>query len=284
MRKQQQKMGKRLLLALTAIFLCLYTFVPLLWTFCISVISKEELLKSPPQWLPDELTADSYRQILGLGEGSSLTAQNFFEAFLNSMITCLIATVIICIIAIFAGYVFARWQFRGRNVLFATLLITMVLPAYSVMLPLYRLMTAMQLIDTKLGVILIYVSAFMPLAIWIMRSFFLSIPQEIEEAAWLDGASRWRGLKLILPLTLPGLVAAAIITFLSTWSQYIIPLVFTSSDARPLTVFLTTLISKTSIDYGVMAAGGLLSILPPLLIVICFNRFLMQGLTKGAVK
>jgi multiple sugar transport system permease protein len=275
---------RKILLIVLGVFLCLYTFVPLFWAFRISVISKEELLKSPPDWLPEDLTADNYSRLLGLSGDNILVSRNFFDAFVNSLITCVAATVVICLIAILAGYVFARWEFRGRNLLFGVLLITMVLPAYSVMLPLYRIMASLRLIDTILCVVLIYVSAFMPLAIWIMRSFFLSVPQEIEEAAWLDGASRWRGLKLILPLTAPGLVAAAIITFLSTWSQYVIPLVFAASNARPLTVFLTTLIGKTSIDYGVMAAGGLVSILPPLVLILVFNRFLVQGLTKGAIK
>lgn len=284
MRIKNSKKARRYVLMVISIMVFLYSLVPLLWALRISVISKEELLKSPPQWFPKEVSLDNYREFFGIGNSHGLTARNFSDAFYNSMITCILATIIICIIALLAGYVFARWEFRGREMLFGTLLMTMALPAYSVMLPLYRIMIALNLMDTITGVVLIYVSAFMPLAIWIMRSFFLTIPLEIEEAALIDGASYLGALRQVIPLVIPGIISAAIISFLSTWSQYTIPLVFSASKTKPITVFLTTLIGKTSINYGLLAAGGIISIIPPTIIVVCLNKFLIQGLTKGAVK
>ncbi|MGL5255738.1 MAG: hypothetical protein ACRC76_01780, partial [Proteocatella sp.] len=158
MRIKNSKKARRYVLMLISIMVFLYSLVPLLWALRISVISKEELLKSPPQWFPKEVSLDNYREFFGIGNSHGLTARNFSDAFYNSMITCILATIIICIIALLAGYVFARWEFRGREMLFGTLLMTMALPAYSVMLPLYKIMIALNLMDTITGVVLIYVS------------------------------------------------------------------------------------------------------------------------------
>lgn len=281
---RKNKTIKKYILIAISIAVCLYSLVPLLWAFRISIISKTEMLKSPPDYFPRDLTLENYRDFFGIGDSHGLIARNFSDAFINSIVSCLMATIIITLIAVFSGYVFARWEFRGRDALFGVLLMTMALPAYSVMLPLYRIMIALNLMDTITGVVLIYVSAYMPLAIWIMRSFFMSIPIEIEEAAFIDGASRLGALRQVIPLVIPGIIASAIISFLSTWSQYAIPLVFSASKTKPITVFLTTLIGKTSINYGLLAAGGIISIIAPMLIVVVLNKFLIQGLTKGAVK
>ncbi len=281
-RKLHRRTKLAALQAAVSALILMYSLLPLYWLLRTSLISKEDLLKAPPALLPSPATAEHFARILGLDGSSHVISANFVRAFWNSAAVCLGATAAVCAIAVLAGYVFARWRFPGSRALFGLLLVTMVLPAYSVMLPLYRVMTALSLIDTGLGLGLIYVSAFMPLAVWLMRSFFLTVPIELEEAAQMDGAGRWRQLFLVLPLAAPGLISAATITFLSCWSQYAIPLVFASSKAQPVTVFLSTLVGKTSVEYGLMAAGGVLSILPPLLVAVFLNRYLVAGLMKGA--
>jgi len=279
-----KKMYRRIFLAFLAVVISLYSLVPLYWCLRTSLMAKSDLLKAPPNWLPSPLTLENYQQLFGFSQKGVMLQRQITAAFGNTLVVCLVATILVCVIAVLAGYVFARWKFKGSGILFLVLMATMVLPAYSVMIPLYRIMTSLGLMDTRTGLIIIYVSAFMPLAVWLMRSFFGAIPQEIEEAAWVDGAGRWRSLLTILPMALPGLLAVAIITFLSAWSQYAIPLVFASSKAQPLTVFLSTLVGKTSIHYGLMAAGGMLSILPPVLAVVFFNKYLIGGLMKGITK
>ncbi len=269
---------------ITSVLIIIYSILPVGWMIRTSLLDKSELLKSPARFLIKEISIDNYKQMLGVGEANILTSRNFKTAFFNSVKEALLSTLLIIVIAVLAGYVFARVKTRITQILFVLLLVTMVLPAYSVMLPLYRIMIGLNLLDTVTGVVLIYVSAFMPLAIWIMRSFFESVPTGIEESAWIDGSSRIKAMLLILPLAMPGIIAAAIISFLSVWSQYAIPLVFASSDAQPLTVFLTTLSGKSSVNFGLISAGGMFTILPPVIIVIFLNRFLVSGLTKGAVK
>jgi multiple sugar transport system permease protein len=278
------KFRRRVFLAFLAVVIVVYSLIPLYWCFRTSLMSKPDLLKSPPNWLPFPATLDNFAGLLGFNNSQTMLHSQFAEAFANSLIICVVTTVAVCLIAIFAGYVFARWQVRGSNFIFGVLMATMVLPAYSVMIPLYRIITNMGLMDTITGIVFIYMSAFLPLAVWLMRNFFSAVPREIEEAAMIDGAGRFRCMLTLIPMALPGILAVAIITFLSAWSQYAIPLVFASSDARPLTVFLSTMVGKTSIHYGLMSAGGILSILPPILVVVLLNKYLIGGLMKGIIR
>jgi multiple sugar transport system permease protein len=154
------------------------------------------------------------------------------------------------------------------------------------MIPLYRLMISLKLIDTYLGITLIYVSAFLPLALWLMRSVYESLPISLEEAAWLDGAGRiYTLVRIVLPLSAPGLIAAAILTFLNAWGQFIVPLVFSPTLAtKPLTVLLPEFVTRNYVDYGLMNAAGMLAIVPPILLVLFLNRYLVSGLMAGAQK
>jgi multiple sugar transport system permease protein len=162
----------------------------------------------------------------------------------------------------------------------------MAIPAYTVMIPLYRLMISLSLIDTMTGVILIYVSAFLPLALWLMRSIYQAIPISLEEAAYLDGAGKtYTLLRIILPLAAPGLIAAAILTFLNAWGQFMVPLVFSPTLAtKPLTVLIPEFVTRNYIDYGLMNAAGIIAVVPPILLVIFLNRFLVSGLMAGSGK
>ncbi|TQQ84921.1 carbohydrate ABC transporter permease [Peptacetobacter hominis] len=266
------------------IILSLYSILPISWMIRTSFLEKADLYDISSIMIGKEYTLGYYKDIFGIDGGNILVARNFKEAFINSLVTSIIATAIICIIAVLAGYVFARVKTKLSRFLFSLLLVTMVLPAYSVMIPLYKIMMSISLLDTITGVVLIYISAYMPLAIWIMKNFFESIPEEIEEAAQIDGASKLKSMFIVLPMIAPGIIASAIISFLSSWGQYAIPLVFATSEAQPLTVFLTTLNEKASINFGLISAGGIISIIPPVLIVIFLNRYLVGGLSKGAIK
>jgi multiple sugar transport system permease protein len=179
-----------------------------------------------------------------------------------------------------------RLRFPGRNILFVLVVATMAIPAYTVMIPLYRLMIALGLIDTYVGITLIYVSAFLPLALWLMRTVYQALPISLEEAAWLDGAGRiYTLVRIVLPLAAPGLIAAAILTFLNAWGQFIVPLVFSPTLAtKPLTVLIPEFVTRNYVDYGLMNAAGILAIIPPILLVIFLNRYLVSGLMAGAQK
>lgn len=189
-------------------------------------------------------------------------------------------------LAAFGGYAFVRLRFPGRDLIFVLVVATLAIPAYTVMIPLYRLMVSLRLVDTYVGVTLIYVSAFLPLALWLMRSVYQSLPLSTEEAAWLDGAGRLYTLVfIVMPLAAPGLIASAILTFLSAWGQFMVPLVFSPTLAtKPLTVLIPEFVSKNYVDYGLMNAAGVLAIVPPILVVLFLNRYLVRGLMAGSGK
>jgi multiple sugar transport system permease protein len=154
------------------------------------------------------------------------------------------------------------------------------------MIPVYRLLVSMHLIDTYLGITLVHVSTFLPLALWLMRSTYKTLPISLEEAASLDGAGRlyilWR---IVIPLSAPGLVASAILTFLGVWGQFLVPLIFSPTmSTKPLTVLIPEFVTRNYVDYGLMNAAGLLAAIPPLLLVMFLNRFLIRGLTAGTTK
>ena len=153
------------------------------------------------------------------------------------------------------------------------------------LIPLYRLMSSLHLIDTFVCVTLIYVSAFLPLSLWLLRSVFESLPLSLEEAAQLDGAGRlYIFFRIILPLAGPGLTAAAILTFLGAWGQYVVPLIFSPTATKPLTVLIPEFTTKYFIDYGLITASGSIAIVVPALVVIFLNRYLVSGLLAGAIK
>lgn len=273
----------KLKLYFNIIFISFWSLAPVYWALRTSFLSKSDLLTSPVKYIPLPVSFEHYAELFGLN-GNQQVWNQFKDALLNSLITSSATTIIVILIAIFTGYAFARLEFKGKNIIFSGIIITMALPAYAVMIPLYKIIIQMGLIDTQTGITLIYTSAFLPLAVWLLRSFFIAIPKELEEAALMDGASKLRAMLTILPLAMPGIIAAAILTFLNAWSQFMIPLIFAPSNTKPVTVLITEFVGKNYVDYGLMTATGLITILPPILIVLFLNKYLVSGLTAGAVK
>ena len=162
---------------------------------------------------------------------------------------------------------------------------TLAIPGYAVLIPLFRIMICTHMVDTFVGITLIYVSAYLPLTLWLMRSVFESLPVSLEEAAQIDGAGRlYIFARIVLPLVGPGLTAAAILTFLGAWGQYLVPLVFSPTLAKPLTVLIPEFAGKNFIDYGLITASGSIAIIIPALVVIFLNRYLVSGLLAGSIK
>lgn len=262
----------------------LWSLFPIYWALRTSLLPEKELFGNVVRYLPIPVTTEHYRQLFALDTLNASVWNEFKSAFINSLISSIASTVLVTVVALLSGYAFARLDFKGKNVLFALVIATMALPVYAVLIPLYKLIILLGMVDTQTGITLIYTAAYAPLAVWIMRNYFDAVPIELEEAALIDGASRLRVLLLILPLTIPGIIAVSIITFLSCWSQFVLPLIFSPVDTKPLTVLITQYVSKSSIKYGLMMAAGMVAILPPVLIVIFLNRFLIGGLMTGAVK
>lgn len=276
-------MKKRLIFFPALLAILVWTLAPIYWALRTSLLKGTDVTSTTIKYLPVPVSTENYTNLLGLN-GDTSVWQSFSQALMNSLVSSLIATIAVLLIAVLAGYAFARLDFRGKNTLFMMVIVTMALPAYAVIIPLYKIMIDLGLVDTQVGISLIYISAFMPLSFWLMRNYFNTIPKELDESAMIDGASRFRALLTILPLTFPGMVTAAILTFLSSWGQFLIPLLFAPSKTKPLTVLITEFNGRYTMDYGMITAAGIITMIPPVLIVLLLNKYLISGLMDAAVK
>lgn len=280
--------SRRLAFWLGVTVLLVWSLGPVYWSLATSLMRPTDLSTSPINLVPPQITFEHYGKLLGglFGLSNSAVWHDFSRSLLNSLILALGATLVTVAAAAFSAYAAVRLRFPGRNLVFVLIVSTMAVPGYTVLIPLYRMMVSIGLVNTYTGIILIYVSAFLPLAMWLMRSVYESLPISIEEAAWIDGAGRFYTLiRIVLPLAAPGLIAAAILTFLGAWGQFSVPLVFAPTlETKPLTVLIPEFATKNYIDYGLINAAGVLAMIPPALVVIFLNRYLMRGLMAGAGK
>ena len=206
------------------------------------------------------------------------------RATLNIVIECGAATIVTVVLATLAAYAFARMRFRGRQALFYAVLATMAFPAYTTLIPLYKIMSDFYLVNTYTGIVLVYVSGFLPLATWVLHNYFASMPIGLEEAALIDGASRLQVLRrIVLPLARPGIISTALITFLFAWAQFLFPLVLsTDSSTQPLTVVIAALQGRHVVPSTLLNAAGVLAIAVPALLALGFNRYIVNGLLAGS--
>ncbi|MGO7039177.1 carbohydrate ABC transporter permease [Rhizobium acaciae] len=270
------------------VVLLIWSLGPIYWTIASSVTPSEDFSTRPINFFPQHFTLDHYSRLLGINIariGGVEVFKQFRAALLNSVVTSIAATLLCVAISSLGAYAFTRLQFPGRKALFVAVVATLAIPAYAVLIPLYQIMIKLHLVDTYLGVSLIYVSAFLPLSLWLLRSVFEALPIALEEAAQLDGAGRlYIFFNIVLPLAGPGLTAAAILTFLGAWGQYLVPLIFSPQATKPLTVLIPEFVTKNFIDYGLITASGSIAIVIPALVVTFLNRYLVSGLLAGSVK
>lgn len=264
-------------------FIVLWSLIPLYWTLNTSLQTDAEVGAQPAHYVPPNPSLTNYRTLL---TADTDVASSIRHSAWNIFVECGAATVVTVALATLAAYAFARMTFRGRNVLFYSVLATMALPAYATLIPLYRIMSGFGLVNTYTGIVLVYVSGFLPLATWILHNYMASLPLSIEEAAQVDGASRMAVLwRIVLPLARPGIISTTIISFLFAWGQFLFPLVLSSDLAtQPLTVVIASLQGRHEVPYSLLSAAGMLAILLPAAIAVSLNRYLVSGLLAGSVK
>jgi multiple sugar transport system permease protein len=274
---------RSLLRPLGIAFIVLWTLIPLYWVLNTSLQTDAQISSKPAHYFPPTPSLRNYATLL-FGDGDIATAVR--QSTVNIFIECAGATLVTVLIATIAAYAFARMEFRGRNVLFYSVLATMAFPAYATLIPLYQMLSRAGLVNSYTGIIVVYVSGFLPLATWILYNYMSSLPRALEEAAQVDGAGRMRVLwDVVLPLALPGVVSTAIITFLSAWAQFLFPLVLSSDiSTQPLTVVISALQGRHTVPYSLMSAAGVLAVLVPAAIAVVLNRHIVNGLLTGSVK
>jgi ABC-type glycerol-3-phosphate transport system permease component len=265
------------------VFILVWTLVPLYWTLNSSLQTDAQITSRPAHYLPPTPSLKHYVDLLA-GSGDIATAIR--RSTLNIFVECAAATVVTVVLATLAAYAFARMEFRFGKVLFFAVLFTMAFPPYTTLIPLYRIMTDLRLVNTYTGIVLVYVSGFLPLATWILYNYMSSLPVAIEEASEVDGASRMQVLwHVVLPLSLPGVISTGIITFLFAWAQFLFPLVLSSDlSTQPLTVVIAALQGRHTIPLTLMSAAGIVAIIVPAAIALVFNRYIVSGLLTGSVK
>jgi multiple sugar transport system permease protein len=256
--------------------LCLLFAVPLIWLVLSSVMSDAEINRFPPALWPSGIHLDGYRFVIG----NAL----FPRWFLNSLIVSVTAVLSNLVLGSLGGYAFARMRFAGSKLLLGMMLATMAIPFQLTMIPTFLVMKRLGLIDT-LGA-LIVPSLVTPFAVFLLRQFFLSLPRELEEAAWLDGCSRLRVLfTIVLPLSRPALSTVAVLTFLTTWNDLSWPLIAINHDTQyTLQLGLTTFQGQHHTHWSAVMAGNVLTVLPVLLAFLAAQKTFIQSITSSGLK
>jgi multiple sugar transport system permease protein len=262
---------------------------PFLWMFISSITSQAELSAKPFHFFPKNPTWFRYQALFQGAKGSSAVLPASVEKFLlglsNSLLVSTLTTIICVAAGTLAAYAFARMPIRGKNNYMLGILSSQMLPVVVIIIPLYLMLQAMDMMDSIRGLVLLYTGFMLPTVIWIMHSYFLTLPPELEEAAMVDGCTRFQTLvKVILPLSGPGLVAVSAFAFLSAWNEFFMALIFTGSNTKTITVTVTEFSSQFGVDYGLMATGGVIGSIPPLLLAFLLQKYIVAGLTAGSVK
>ena len=263
---------------LLVFILVFFSLFPLFWILSTSIKPATEIFMIPPKWLPSRATLDNYRRVLF---GSSMP-----KYFVNSLVAGLITTAASLLLGCSAGYGLARYRFRGRLETSLFILISQMFPVTVLIVPIYIFMSKLRLIDTIIGLSVAHLTFTMPLVTWMSRGYFMNIPQELEEAAQIDGCSYVQALILVvLPICAPGLAATAVYAFLMSWNEYVLASVLTISDAsRTLPIGLTEFAVMFRVDWGSTMAAATLISLPVVTFFLILQRYFIQGLAQGAVK
>jgi len=260
------------------LFYVVLALFPLYWLVKIAVTPDRLLYTEGIRLWPSETTWANFQFVL--------LSSDFPRFFLNSVIVAVGTALAVTVIASAAGYAFSRFRFRGKVVIVFVMLLTQMFPLVMLIAPIYRLMAPLGLTDTLLGLIVVYTAFNTPFATFLMQSFFEGIPKELEESAMIDGCTRFQALsKVIFPLTLPGMGATLGFVFTAAWSELLFALMLINSEEKmTFAVGLLTFVSKFSVDWGQMMAAGVLALIPACIFFALVQRYLVQGLTAGAVK
>lgn len=275
------------LVALLAVFAA----CPMAWMISTSVKPRGDLFKTPPEWIPQNLTFEHYRRLFfptpeDQITTTSQTSKQFGLYFANSLIVSVASAILAVIVAAPAAYAFSRFNFPGKNAAYFGILVRNMFPLLVFLVPIFFLWTRLGLRNTYAGLIIAYLTFSLPLSIWLLKGFFDSIPPELERAARVDGCSRFGSFwRIILPLTTPGLAATAIYSFIQAWNEYAFALHLTdTSTMRTLPVGLTYFFTENTADWpGLMASAVFISI-PVVIVFLFLQRYFVSAITAGAVK
>lgn len=284
---------KQIITFIATVLVLVYILAPIAWAIVSSFQKEIALEDRPPHFFPtaETFTLSHYRFIFTgeVPKDATIMIQAMYTmsgtfilpGVVNSIIIALFVTFINILLGLPAGHAFARYRFRGDDQVFLTLLATRLLPAISIVVPMYILLQQFDQLDTKRALIGIYSAITLPFTIWILKAYFQNIPIEYEEAARMDGCGYFRRmLRVIVPLAKPGIIAAAIFAFMAAYDEFVFATVLTHSlNSKTQTVVIAGLVQGLSASRGMIAASAVISFLPPIILAIVFRKYVVQGLT-----
>jgi multiple sugar transport system permease protein len=281
-----RKLLRKLLLSLLTLPVFFFIFFPILWLFSASLSTQAELYAIPPHWIPQHPTLQNYLDIIFPSLAISSVPRTFAVALLNSVKIASAVTVICIVIGSLAAYALVRIPFKFNRSIQLGIIATRMIPEVSLILPLFILASSLGLINKPVVLVAAYMSFALPYAIWMMIAFFQSVPVELEDAARIDGCSRLGILfRVVMPISVPGLVSTAMFTFLLAWDEFFYALIFTNTLAsKTAPVAMAEFVGRYALNINGMMAGGILAALPPVILAFIFQRYIVSGLTAGAVK
>ncbi|MCY4070798.1 MAG: carbohydrate ABC transporter permease [Chloroflexi bacterium] len=272
-------------------FFCLLFWVgfPVYYMLITSFMDSPELGVKPPHWIPQEPTIENYREVV-IGEtgqrgsyGSTTEFSRMMPALLNSTFVSVAVVLSNLLIGGMAAYGFSRFDFRLSRFAYLGILMTRVLPALSLIVPLFIILRKLKLINTLWALIFTYTIFILPLTIWILREYFDTLARDIEEMALIDGATRLQAFRLVVaPLAVPGLIAVGVMSFMEAWSEFFFALTLTNSLTYP--PLLMSFRNLAQVNWNALAAATTVGVLPPVIVAFVFQRYLVRGLSEGAVK
>jgi multiple sugar transport system permease protein len=256
----------------------LVTVFPLYWIAVTSLKPQAEIFSMPLRYWPGTVTFEHYAELFAFADIGRYLA--------NSLLVSLVSAAAVTVIGVLGGYTLARFDFPGRGALMLGFLVTQMIPLFIALGPLYLLMSDLDLLNRLAGLMVVYVAMLVPFSTVIMRGFYERVPVALEEAAQVDGASRLGAMvRVVVPVMLPGVAATFIFAFVQCWNELFLAITFLDSeDAKTVPVAMNSFITQYDVDWGAMAAATVVSVVPTLILFAAIRRYLVEGLTAGAVK
>ncbi|MDM5327681.1 carbohydrate ABC transporter permease [Neobacillus sp. CF12] len=273
------RLVSKIITYIVLVFFAIFCVFPFLWMLVTSLKPTDQIRTSNPSFFIENPTFSHFENVL--------VNTQFITFFVNSLIVAITTTIISMLVSIFAGYALSRFQrFKGIKIVNVTMLLSQMIPGVLLLIPLYILMQRLGLLDTYAAMILAYTTFMVPLCTFMLKGFIDSIPYELEEAAEIDGCSRLRIIyQIILPISIPSLVATALFAFVNAWNEFMFGYVFINDEAhRTLTPGITLFKGLYTTDWGSIMSASVLAVLPVVILFIYLQKFLIEGMTAGSVK
>lgn len=298
------RVARNMVISISAVVLIIYVLAPVTWLVSSSFQTEAEIVSVPPHWIPENPTLMNFKAIFSASEEADITyetrsgqdpvsggyipstAKSLLPAMWNSLIVATLVVILNLMVGVPAAYALAKIRFVGRDASIYFILVTRVIPDIALVVPFFLVIRKLGMLDSLGSLVLTYLAVTVPFTVFILVQFFEGLPDELDKAARVDGCSRFQALiRVFLPLSLPSLVAVILFTFLTSWNEFLLALMFTQTGAsQTVPIVLAAFTSDFTISFSFINAAGVLAIVPPVIVAVIFERYIVSGLTAGAVK